>query len=86
MQRSSGSGRTKIQTAPNSMPDGFVGKAVESGGVLLISSDKAQEQYTSITVKKLWKTEEGADLPLVPVETITIRVYQIPDGKMKTPR
>lgn len=68
------------QTAPNSMPDGFVGKAVEIGGVLLISGDKAQEQYTSITVKKLWKTEEGADLPAVPVETITIRVYQIPDG------
>ena len=68
------------QTAPNSKPDGFVGKAVEIGGSILISNDKAEELYTSITVKKLWKTEEGADLQSVPVETIAVTVYQIPDG------
>ena len=59
---------------------GFAGKAVEIGGNLLISNDKAEDLYTSITVKKLWKTEEGTDLPSVPVETITVKVYQIPDG------
>ena len=68
------------QTAPNSKPDGFVGKAVEIGGSILISNDKAEELYTSIAVKKLWKTEEGTDLPSVPVETIAVKVYQIPDG------
>lgn len=46
----------------------------------MISNDKAQELYTSITVKKLWKTEEGTDLQAVPVETITVKVYQNPDG------
>ena len=68
------------QASPNSKPDGFAGKAVEIGGNLLISNDKAEDLYTSITVKKLWKTEEGTDLPSVPVETITVKVYQIPDG------
>ena len=68
------------QTAPNSKPDGFVGKAVEIGGSILISNDKAEELYTSITVKKLWKTEEGTDLTSVPVETIAVKVYQVPDG------
>lgn len=68
------------QASPNSKPDGFAGKAVEIGGNLLISNDKSEDLYTSITVKKLWKTEEGTDLPSVPVETITVKVYQIPDG------
>lgn len=70
------------QAAPSSKPDGFVGKAVEIGGSLLISNDKAQEQHTSITVtvKKLWKTEEGTDLQAAPVETIAVKVYQNPDG------
>ena len=69
------------QASPNSKPDGFAGKSVEIGGNLLISNDKAEDLYTSITVKKALENRRKALIcRLFRWKTITVKVYQIPDG------
>lgn len=71
----------KNQTQPNQRPSNFSGSMVEVGGVLLAANDKgAKEETTSLTIYKVWRAADGTERTDVTVESITVEVYQIPDG------
>lgn len=72
----------KNQTQPNQRPGDFSGSIVEVGGTLLAANDKAEvtEEATSLTIRKIWKASDGAELTDITVERITVNVYQIANG------
>lgn len=71
----------KNQTQPNSCPSDFSGNIVEVGGVLLAANDKKEVQdVTSLTIQKLWKASDGAELTDIAEDSIQVKVYQIANG------
>lgn len=64
---------TSSDTAPTLAPEDYSGKAVDSGAILNISNEPDTEvETTSITVEKVWNTENTVD-----VTRIEVSVYQI---------
>ena len=66
---------------PVYVPSDFSAEDLENGAIWFVANEKMNEnETTSLTINKVWLTQEGLPLGNPGTTSITANVYQIPDG------
>lgn len=68
------------KTQPDSCPQDFSGNPVWVGNTLYAANEKTESEETSLMIQKKWYGADGSELENVPVQSITVNVYQMVVG------